>query len=138
VVLAVGGGALFAVAIWPFAVLGPGVTEAEIIAGAHPYCIQVSGDGPSPYRSLTSLSDMNGLQMQAPLSQGFASVFQDTFHAVLIVQTHDAELAWRNWSYYRAPFVPIPEDTRKALYLSATSCAPKMHFVRQLPMFRSP
>lgn len=130
--LAVGGGALLAVAIWPFAIAALAATEAEIMAGGRPYCIQVSADHHGGYRGVTSISDMNGLKMQAPA--GFIMVDQDNFHAMLIIEMPDARLAWRNWSYSWDWFVLLPEETVKAMYLRRPDCEPKAHFARQLPM----
>lgn len=138
VVLAVGGGALLALAIWPFAVIGLAASEAEIIAGGQPYCIEVSGHGPHGYRSIASLSDMHGLQMYSPWSGGNTRDFQLEFHALLIVQTFNAQLEWRNWSYLQERFVPISDRTLEAMYLGSPSCTPAAHFAWHLPMLSHP
>ena len=142
-ILALGGGSLIGASVWPFAILGLVVLEAELIADGQPYCIEVPSDFHGNYRTVTTLSELNGLKMHSPCCAGGSTSYQFAFHAVLMVATDRSDdgqgpthWARRNWSYTQARFTPISERSASGLYLdkSLAACKPQPHFAVQLPI----
>jgi hypothetical protein len=140
-ILAIGGGSLVALSVWPFAVIGLVVVGAEIIASGRPYCIEVGSTQPhSGYRAVTALAELNGLKMHAPWSQGNTREYQFGFHAVLLVSRAGVngngdgpQTGQWNWSYLEESFIPISEWTAHAMYIPG--CQARPHFALQLPIF---
>jgi hypothetical protein len=129
-VLLVAGGALLAVALWPFAVIGLVTAQAELIAGGRPYCIEVPNKqfgerGGDPL----SLFDLNGLKMHTDDEAAFG----EWFDAALVVQAEDGRREWWNWSYALEHFRSIDDATVK-LFNFRPECTLQPHFVRHLPV----
>jgi hypothetical protein len=126
--------------IWSFATVGLVVWRAEAAAGGRPYCIQVPKDAEGHYQPVTSIPDLTGLRLRAPVLWSVAGSpgGRFNFHAVLAIEnggdeglSQDGEAfeqeRW-NWSHRAAQFIPIQgHDVHRV-------CAVARHFARELPI----
>jgi hypothetical protein len=132
--------AVIAIAIvWPFAEIGIIAAQAQYYANGRPYCIEVSGsDRAMYYRSISSLSELNGFTLYAPYINGGGSgstgSLQWTFNAVVVIDTGSAP-EWRNWSYWHQHFDWLTRQQSKVTHLYAPECQPQVDFVLRLPLF---
>jgi hypothetical protein len=139
-------GALAMLFAWSFATVGLVVWQAEAVAAGRPYCIQVSKDAEGHYQPVTSLLDLSGLRLRAPVLWSVAGSPGGRFnhHAVLAVANGGDERLWENgeafeqerwnWSHRRARFMPIGDREGHVRRV----CAGRDHFARQLPIVPAP
>lgn len=93
--------------------------RARAVAGSHPYCVQVPKDYLGRYKAVTQWSELAGLRMQTPFTNGGGSTdYQFAFHAVLVVRKGGGDQFY-NWSYFAQSFVPVSERAINGLALRA-------------------
>ncbi|MEH2480159.1 hypothetical protein V1282_003516 [Nitrobacteraceae bacterium AZCC 2146] len=107
------------------------VNDAEVKAGNHPYCIQVTHNGAQPsYSPLRSMMQLAWPSLRSPSGDVFPHY---TFHAVLVVLDGE-EKSFFNWSYHKNAFDLVRPDTQKRLVTSLEpSCIPTSRFLSRLP-----
>lgn len=136
--LTLAGGSLIVLWVWSLGNILLVKWQAEKLAGVHPYCLQLGGEGRQAfdYRQAASLFDLSGLRMRVLYTNaGGSTDFQWTFHAMLVVVKDSAFEYW-NWSYKRGNFVLITDASRQALSIPAMpTCRPSVGFVGSLPFF---
>lgn len=106
--------------------------RAAMLAGSNPYCLQVPADRLGNERTVTSLSQLAGLRMQTPRTNGGGTTdYQFAFHSVLVVKSETGNQLY-NWSHRELDFLAI--STKRGLRVSA-KCRPQSDFLYTLDLF---
>lgn len=101
--------------------------RALAVAGSDPYCVQVPEDNLGRYKAVTQQTELTGLRMQTPFTNGGGSTdYQFAFHAVLVVSKDNRDRFY-NWSYFAQSFVPVSDGSINGLGLRA-DCEPVVAF----------
>jgi hypothetical protein len=150
VLCSTGLGVLFA---WSFATIGLVAWQAETVAGEQRYCMTVPIDSEAHYRPVTSLFDLRGLKLRAPVTPMVAGAPGSRWSHHLLLRApsrtdsesgEDREVKVWHWSHRQRRFIaPEPStasDPIEDIGTRATrdSCVAAAHFVRRLPIFSLP
>lgn len=107
--------------------------RAAALAGSNPYCLQVPVDHLGHAQAVTRFSQLSGLRMQTPITNGGGSTdYQFAFHAVLVVR-NGTENRFYNWSYHEIDFVPVSKRAERGIALMA-DCTPIPGFLYTLDL----
>jgi hypothetical protein len=146
VLCSIGLAALFT---WSFATIGLVAWQAETLAGEQRYCMTVPIDSEAHYRPVTSLFDLRGLKLRAPVTPMVAGAPGSRWsnHLLLRVPSRtdpesgeDRGVKVWHWSHRQRRFIPPePSDASDPFEDIGTrptrdSCIAVAHFVRHLPI----